>query len=66
LRDNTGEREYIEDTILPTTRFPSDHVIISATFHMTLQVHDTSIDIVKTQFRRERVLTIAGQIHNNC
>ena len=38
LRDNTGERRYVEDMILPTTSFPSDHAVISATFHMRPQV----------------------------
>ena len=30
-RDNTGERRCVEDQMLPTTDFPSDHMIVSAT-----------------------------------
>jgi hypothetical protein len=29
-RDNTGERRYAEDLMLPTTDFPSDHAVVSA------------------------------------
>ena len=28
-RDNTGERQFVEDSVFPTLRFPSDHGIVS-------------------------------------
>ena len=30
FRDNTGTKEYIENQIFPTTRFPSDHALVSS------------------------------------
>ena len=33
-RDNTGEGRCVEDMMLPTTDFPSDHMIVSAAFHI--------------------------------
>ena len=33
-RDNTGQRVFMEGLVLPTASFPSDHAMISATFHL--------------------------------
>lgn len=33
-RDNTGTLEFLEDTVFPSLRFPSDHAIISATLEI--------------------------------
>jgi len=30
VRDNTGEKRYIEDMVFPTLTFPSDHAVLSA------------------------------------
>ena len=30
-KDNTGKRQYIEDMVFPTLRFPSDHGIVAST-----------------------------------
>lgn len=35
-KDNTGERQYIENMVFPTLRFPSDHGITSATLLETI------------------------------
>jgi len=34
LKDNTGEKKYIEDMAFPTLNFPSDHGILSTTIHV--------------------------------
>ena len=33
-RDNTGRREFVEATVLPSVEFPSDHASVRAVFHL--------------------------------
>mmetsp|Transcript_16310 Transcript_16310/g.44255 ORF Transcript_16310/g.44255 Transcript_16310/m.44255 type:complete len:1173 (+) Transcript_16310:93-3611(+) len=39
-RDNTGERRYVGETMLPTTSFPSDHAIVSCRVKLSLSRFD--------------------------
>jgi hypothetical protein len=29
VKDNTGEKRFIDDAVFPTVRFPSDHAVVS-------------------------------------
>jgi hypothetical protein len=56
LRDNTGAREYVDAQVLPTTDFPSDHAIVSATIRFRPAAPaDTAAEV-----REPRVSDVGG------
>eukprot|EP00292_Cryptomonas_paramecium_P002386 CAMPEP_0113730054 /NCGR_PEP_ID=MMETSP0038_2-20120614/42943_1 /TAXON_ID=2898 /ORGANISM="Cryptomonas paramecium" /LENGTH=1270 /DNA_ID=CAMNT_0000662067 /DNA_START=60 /DNA_END=3874 /DNA_ORIENTATION=- /assembly_acc=CAM_ASM_000170 len=61
-RDNTGERRYVGETMLPTTSFPSDHAIVSCRIRLAaVQAVGTSEGFSET----DSVASTSDSCHKN-